>query len=80
MIASCSNWGGYGLVAQLELMTGKDLLPSVEQGYEWVKRSYEAGAVEGLSGEHKDWVDGRAPEDDAVCLRDLHDFVSAQRN
>lgn len=78
VIASCSNWGGYGLVAQLGLMTGKDLLPSVEQGYEWVKRCYEAGAVEGMSGEHKDWVDGRDPEADSVCLRDLHEFVAAQ--
>jgi hypothetical protein len=78
IIASCSNWGGYGLVAQMSLLTGKKLLPSVERGYEWVKATYDAGAVEGMSGERKDWVDGRAPEDDAVCLRDLHDFVKAQ--
>ncbi len=78
IIASTSNWGGYGLVAQLGLMTGKDLLPSVEQGYEWVKRNVEVGAVEGMSGEAKDWVDGRDPEADAMCLRDLHDFVAAQ--
>lgn len=75
VIASTSNWGGYGLVAQLGLMAGKDLLPSVEQGYEWVKQTVAAGAVEGLSGEHKDWVDGRDPEADSSCLRDLHDLV-----
>jgi hypothetical protein len=79
LITSTSNWGGYGLVAQLGLMTGKDLLPSVEQGYEWVKKTFDAGAVEGLSGEHKDWVDGRDPENDSVCLRDLHEFVAAAR-
>ncbi len=78
VIASTSNWGGYGLVAQLGLMTGNDLLPSVEQGYEWVKSTVAAGAVEGLTGESKDWVDGRAPEDDAMCLRDLHEFVAGQ--
>lgn len=78
VIASTSNWGGYGLVAQLGLMTGKDLLPSVEQGYEWVKQSVAAGAVEGLTGESKDWVDGRDPEADSVCLRDLHDFVASR--
>lgn len=77
VIASTSNWGGYGLVGQLGLMTGKDLLPSVEQGYEWVKQVVAAGAVEGLSGESKDWVDGRAPDADAMCLRDLHEFAKA---
>ena len=80
IIASTSNWGGYGLVAQLELLTGEKLLPSVEQGYEWVKRVVEAGAVEGLSGESKDWVDGRDPDADASCLRDLHGFMEAVRN
>lgn len=80
VIASTSNWGGYGLVAQLGLMTGNDLLPSVEQGYEWVKQTVATGAVEGLSGEAKDFVDGRAPEDDAMCLRDLHEFVKTARS
>ncbi len=79
VIASTSNWGGYGLVAQMGLRTGHDLLPSVEQGYDWVKRMVEVGAVEGLTGESKDWVDGRDPEADAACLRDLHEFVAAQR-
>ncbi len=78
VIASTSNWGGYGLVAQLGLLTGKNLLPSVEQGYEWVKQTVAVGAVEGLSGESKDWVDGRDPEADSACLRDLHDLVTAQ--
>ena len=59
-------------------MSGKQLLPSVEQGYEWVKRCVEAGAVEGMSGERKDWVDARDPEADSVCLRDLHAFVAVQ--
>ena len=56
-------------------MTGQSLLPSVEQGYEWVRQMYEAGAVEGLSGEHRAWVDGREPEAAAACLRALHDLV-----
>ena len=70
--ASVSNWGGYGLVAALSLKTRKNLLPSVNQGYQWVKDIVLVGAVEGMSGESKDWVDARAPEDDAMCLRDLH--------
>ncbi len=76
--ASVSNWGGYGLIAALSLKTGKNLLPSVEQGYEWVKDIVAVGAVEGMSGESKDWVDARAPEDDAMCLRDLHTLLIAE--
>jgi len=76
--ASVSNWGGYGLIAALSVKTGKNLLPSVEQGYEWVKDIVAVGAVEGMSGESKDWVDARAPEDDAMCLRDLHALLAAE--
>jgi hypothetical protein len=76
--ASVSNWGGYGLIAALSLKTGKNLLPSVEQGYEWVKDIVAVGAVEGMTGESKDWVDARAPEDDAMCLRDLHELLSSE--
>jgi hypothetical protein len=76
--ASVSNWGGYGLVAALSIKAGKNLLPSVEQGDQWVKDIVAVGAVEGMTGESKDWVDGRPPEDDAVCLRDLHALLAAE--
>jgi hypothetical protein len=76
--ASVSNWGGYGLVAALSVKTGKNLLPSVEQGDQWVKDIVAVGAVEGMTGESKDWVDGRPPEDDAMCLRDLHALMAAK--
>ena len=76
IIASVSNWGGYGLVAALSVKSDKNLLPSVEQGDKWVRDIVAVGAVEGMSGESKDWVDGRAPEDDALCLRDLHTLLT----
>ena len=76
--ASVSNWGGYGLVAAISIKTGKNLLPTVEQGYEWVKDIVAVGAVEGMSGESKDWVDGRPPEDDAMCLRYLHTLLTSE--
>jgi len=78
IVASCSNWGAYGLVAALSLLGGRSLLPSVARGYDWVRRAVEAGAVEGLSAEAKDWVDGRPPDQDAVCLRDLHALVARE--
>ena len=76
IIASVSNWGGYGLVAALSVKSDKNLLPSIEQGDKWVRDIVAVGAVEGMSGESKDWVDGRAPEDDAMCLRDLHTLLT----
>jgi ribosome-binding factor A len=78
IIASVSNWGGYGLVAALSVKSDKNLLPSVEQGDKWVRDIVAVGAVEGVSGESKDWVDGRAPEDDAMCLRDLHTLLTKE--
>ena len=66
------------MIAALSLKTGKNLLPSVEQGYKWVKEIVAVGAVEGMSGESKDWVDARAPGDDAMCLRDLHILLAAE--
>lgn len=76
IIASCSNWGAYGLVAALSQLTGQNLLPSVRQGREWVDRIVEVGAVDGLSGERKGWVDGRSPEEDDYCLRALHELLA----
>jgi len=76
--ASVSNWGGYGLIAALSVKSGRNMLPSVEHGYQWVKDIVAVGAVEGMSGESKDWVDARAPEDDATCLRDLHALLESE--
>jgi hypothetical protein len=78
IVASCSNWGAYGLIAAMSQMRGRNLLPSVEKGYNWVRLAVEAGAVEGLSAEAKDWVDGRTPEEDADCLRGLHALLARE--
>jgi len=77
IISSCSNWGAYGLVAALSLRAGRRLLPSVGQARAWLETIVAAGAVEGMSGERKPWVDGRSPEQDDYCLRALHDLVEA---
>ena len=76
VISSCSNWGAYGLVAALSLLSGRVLLPSVEQGRDWIERIVRRGAVEGISGERKPWVDGRSPEQDDSCLRELHTLLA----
>ena len=78
IIASCSNWGGYGLIAALSLKNGVNLLPSVEEAKQMVRKIVAVGAVEGMSGESKEWVDNRDLEADSVCIRDLHALLEEQ--
>ena len=78
IIASCSNWGGYGLVAALSLKHGINLLPSVEEAKQMVRDIVAVGAVEGMSGESKEFVDGRDLEGDSVCISDLHALLAEQ--
>ncbi len=77
IIASCSNWGGYGLVAAISLLRGVNLLPSVEDAKQMVRDVVAAGAVEGMSGESKEWVDNRDLEADSACLADLHELLDS---
>ena len=72
IIASTSNWGAFGLIAGISKKISKNLLPSVEEGKMMIEKTVELGAVEGMSGESKPWVDGRSIEEDQICLRDLN--------
>ena len=75
VVASVSNWGGYGLAAALSELAGRNLLPSVEEEMEWLDKTVEAGAVDGVSEENKPWADGFSPEANAICLQDLHAYL-----
>jgi len=79
IIASVSNWGGYGLVAYLSLLTGKDLLPTAEEEFKWVKKWIDAGGVDGISGEKVYTVDNMEPEHTAEILARLRREISAVR-
>ncbi len=78
IVASCSNWGGYGLIAAMSLKRGVNLLPSVEDAKQMVREIVAIGAVEGMSGENKEWVDGRDLKADSACIRDLHTLLEEQ--
>ncbi len=77
IIASCSNWGGYGLVASISLLRGVNLLPSVEEAKQMVRDVVAVGAVEGMSGESKEWVDNRDLEADSACIADLQELLAS---
>ena len=69
VIASVSNWGGYGLVAALSRLVGRNLLPRVEEDARLIRRMVKLGAVDGFSGENKNYVDGFTLEENGEVLR-----------
>ncbi len=77
VIASVSNWGGYGLVAAISKARGKNLLPSIEVEQVLVNRNVELGAVDGPSGEAVPMVDGFTLDENSQALRELHDLLAA---
>ena len=75
IIASVSNWGGYGLVAALSRLTGRNLLPTVEEDRRLIERMVDTGAVDGTSGESKYYVDNFTLEENAALLGRLRRVV-----
>ena len=50
VIASVSNWGGYGLIAALSLLAGWNLLPSVEEEEHVIRAIVGNGAIDAKAG------------------------------
>ncbi len=71
VLASVSNWGGYGLVAALSQLVGRGLLPTTDEDERLIRRMVDAGAVDGTSGENKYYVDNFTLEQNAGVLRRL---------
>ena len=76
VIASVSNWGGYGLVAALSRQAGRNLLPSIADEREMVRHSVALGAVDSFSGERIERVDGFSLEENSRTLERLHELLS----
>ena len=76
IICSVSNWGGYGLVAALSRIVGRNLLPSVEDEMSLLGRTVDLGAVDGISAQSRYLVDGFDFELNASILSRLHQLLS----
>ena len=72
VIASVSNWGGYGLVAAISRLTDRNLLPSAESEAAMVRGMVEAGAVDGTTGDAVPTVDNFSMEENGALLARLH--------
>ena len=78
MLASVSNWGGYGLVTALSELSGTNLLPSIEEEQALVKKTVDLGAVDGMSAKQEYKVDGFTLAENSQTLQALHDYLSAR--
>ena len=75
IISSVSNWGGYGLVAALSKLAGRNLLPTVDSETVLIKKSVDLGAVDGTTGDQSYFVDGFTTEEHGELLARLHALV-----
>ena len=58
VVAGVSNWGAYGIVAELARLTGRALLHTGEEEQAMVHACVDAGAVDGLTHRPEPTVDG----------------------
>jgi hypothetical protein len=58
VVAGVSNWGAYGIVAELAHLTGRALLHTGEEEQAMVQACVDAGAVDGLTHRPEPTVDG----------------------
>jgi len=77
IIASTSNWGGYGLIAALSEKKNINLLPSIQREIEILDGFVEAGAVDGVSQKRVSNVDGFSKEENSAILQRLHHYLKS---
>jgi len=58
VVAGVSNWGAYGIVAELGRLAGRPLLHTAEEEQALVQACVDAGAVDGLTHRRDPTVDG----------------------
>ena len=75
VIASVSNWGGYGLVTALSSLAGNNLLPTVEHETRLIRRMVEIGVVDGTTGNALPTVDAFSTEENGEVLMQLQRLV-----
>lgn len=72
VIATVSNWGAYGIIAELEEMSGLPLLPDYCEAEDYLRKTVAIGSVDGISHEHTARVDGFGLETEKEILDALH--------
>jgi hypothetical protein len=78
VIASVSNWGGYGLAAAISLRKQKNLMLSVKEEQDLLKRTVNLGAVDGMSAKPEYKADGFTMEENSALYQRLHDLLASK--
>ena len=76
VISSTSNWGGYGVVAALSRLAGRNLLPSPEAEETMIRQMVDLGAVDGVTGASRYSVDDMDLDEHSRTLALLHDLLA----
>lgn len=75
MIATVSNWAAYGLIAELQKLASKRLMPTYEDIKQYYRLLISEGCVDGISRECKLSVDGFPIEVERGLLADLMENI-----
>ena len=78
ILSSVSNWGGYGLVASLSKLSGKNLMPTVHEDMDLIKKTVDLGAVDGMSNSQEYKVDGFTLEENAETITQLRNLLKQE--
>jgi hypothetical protein len=79
VVAGTANWGAYGVVAHLSLLSGQNLLHTGEEERRLIAACVEAGGVDGLTRRQEPTVDGLSSEMHAAMVELLRSLVDRAR-
>lgn len=68
IIATVSNWGGYGLCAALQQISGRAVMPSYGEIRDYLTKIVALGSVDGVTRQHTPTVDGFSAEVEEALL------------
>jgi hypothetical protein len=79
VVAGTSNWGAYGVVAELSRLAGRPLLHSADEERKMIQACVDAGAVDGITRRPEPTVDGLPLEAHVGMLELLRLFAAPER-
>lgn len=78
VVAGTSNWGAYGIVAELSRLCGRPLLHSADEERKMIQACVDAGGVDGITRQPEPTVDGLPLEAHVGMLELLRLFAVPQ--
>ena len=80
IVTTVSNWGGWGLVAALSLLSNKNLLETVKEATDIMQKQLDLGAVDGANFKSELSVDGFDWKTNKNILLKLHKIINKYLN